>query len=458
MKPLNLTKVLLLLALTVLGTGFTAGPCLATYSFQFTTDDYAKEAAQGAIVPFTTMIQNTGTSADTIRLSIAVSIPSMWYAQLCFQGKCIGPGVTGKMYLAPGQIDSILIEVFTDMSQDMGLVTLTGTMKSAPMVSHSETYATWTELPSILLVDDDDDNMYETYLVNALLANGYPVRVWDTMLLGRPSQAQLKSYWIVFWTTASSDAYSVASTDEDNLAAFLDAGGQLFFASMGFLSSRGGPTTFTTDYLHIASWTNNTGGSPATGVPGDAISDGMSLVLTGGPFGAGGSDSFVLNAGTNPIFNFSNGIKGLKVSENDHQVVFLSFPFEDVSTIALPPNNQNTLIARVMDWFDPPVAGIGKPGAPYAGLALKQNSPNPFSGSTTISFSVPGGSRDAELAVYSVTGQAVKTLVSGPVGASQTSAVWDGRDARGASVAPGIYFCELRAGGTSVLKKMVVAK
>jgi hypothetical protein len=184
----------------------------------------------------------------------------------------------------------------------------------------------------------------------------------------------------------------------------------------------------------------------------------MSLVLTGGPFGAGGSDSFVLNAGTDPIFNFTNGVKGLKVSENGHQVVFLSFPFEDVSTSALPPNNQSTLIARVMAWFNPPVAGIDKPGAPRAGLVLKQNSPNPFSGSTTISFSVPDRSRDAELAIYNVNGQVVKTLVSRVVGASQTSVVWDGRDARGASVAPGIYFCELSAGGASVLKKMVVAR
>jgi len=227
---------------------------------------------------------------------------------------------------------------------------------------------------------------------------------------------------------------------------------------MGFLSSRGGPTTFTTNYLHIASWTNDTGGSPATGVPGDAISDGMSLVLTGGPLPTGGSDSFVLNAGTDPIFNFTNGVKGLKVSENGHKLVFLSFPFEDVSTTALPPNNQNALIGRVMAWFGPPVAGVDKPGAPRAGLVLRQNSPNPFSGSTTISFSIPGGSRDAHVAIYNVNGQVVKTLVDGTVGSSGTSVVWDGRDARGTSVAPGIYFCELSAGGASVFKKMVVAR
>ncbi|HVP57981.1 MAG TPA: FlgD immunoglobulin-like domain containing protein [bacterium] len=457
MKPLSMTKVALLLAIGLLGIGFMTAPCFASYNFQFTTYDYAQEVGQGAVATFTTYIQNTGTQADTIRLSISASLPAMWSADLCFRGKCIGPGVVGKMYLTPGQLDSLTVDFFTGFTQNMGKVTLTGTMKSAPGVSHTEIYATWTELPSILLVDDDDDNNYQTYLVNALAANGYPVQVWDTTLLGVPNQVRLKSYWIVFWTTASSDAYSISSGVETDLAAFLDAGGKLFLGSAGYLSSRSGATDFTANYLHIASWTNDTGGSPANGVTGDAISDGMTLPLTGGPLPTSISDSFVLDAGTDSVFTFTTGTCGLKVAENNHQVVFLSFPFENVSTTALAPNNQNALIGRIMAWFNPPVAGVEKPGA-RAGLVLRQNSPNPFSGGTTISFSVPGGSRDARIAIYTVAGQVVKTLLDGPVGSSETSVVWDGRDARGASVAPGLYFCKLTAGSESVLKKMVVAK
>jgi hypothetical protein len=451
-------KHMLLCVVAVLGLGLAAHPCLASYSFQFTTYDYAMEAAQGAVITFTTYIQNTGTSADTIRLSITANKPAAWYVDFCFDGKCFGTGVIAKMGLAPGQTDSIVVDFFTDMTQAMGLVTLTGTMKSAPGVSHSETYAAWTELPSILLVDDDDDNNYQTYLANALTAAGYPARVWDVFALGQPSLVQLNSYWMVFWTTAANDASTVASVNDANLAAFLDGGGQLFLASMGFLTSRGGPDNFTTNYLHLSSWTNDTGGTPATGVPGDAISDGMSLDLSAGPLPTGGSDTMVLNAGVDPIFNFTNGVKGIKANENGHQVVFLSFPFENISTSAGNPNNQNTLIARVMAWFSPPVAGIRGPGAPPNGLVLMQNSPNPFGGSTTISFRVPGGSRDAHVAIYNVNGQVVKSLVSGPVGSSPTSVVWDARDARGASVAPGVYFCELSAGSSRVLKKMVVAK
>jgi uncharacterized membrane protein len=128
-------KHMLLCVVAVLGLGLAAHPCLASYSFQFTTYDYAMEAAQGAVITFTTYIQNTGTSADTIRLSITATKPAAWYVDFCFDGKCFGTGVIAKMGLAPGQTDSIVVDFFTDMTQAMGLVTLTGTMKSLDRAS-----------------------------------------------------------------------------------------------------------------------------------------------------------------------------------------------------------------------------------------------------------------------------------------------------------------------------------
>jgi len=56
-------------------------------------------------------------------------------------------------------------------------------------------------------------------------------------------------------------------------------------------------------------------------------------------------------------------------------VVFLSFPFEDVKTSEPDPNNQKTLIARVLSWFDQP-SGIEE--GEIRRLALARNVPNPF--------------------------------------------------------------------------------
>ncbi len=457
MKYLSRAKLTLFLAGLAVTLVLTASPSLADLAFQFTTQDYAKEVGMDSVATFTTVVRNTGTVGDSIRLVLTKNLPSTWFADFCARGMCVFQQMT--LYYAPGQSDTILVEIFTDHSAQMGMVTLTGTMRTDPDVTHSETYAAFTSLPSIMIVDDDAGQNYQTYLVNALQAAGYPARVWNTNTLGRPGATQLKSYWGVFWTTAGGDATYLTSADENDMAAFLDANGRLFLGSMGFLSSRTGASEFTTDYLHIASWASNTGGSPMSGVPGDPISNGMSLGLLGGPFPADSSDSMVLSSGADPIFSYTNGIKGLRAGENGHKVVFLAFPFEDVSTSDPAPDNQNTLIFRVMQWFDPPIAGIDV-GPVSAGnaLVLRQNWPNPFNQATTISFSVPGGSRDAQVAIYTVSGQVLKTLVSGNVGSSETSVMWDGKDTRGASVAPGVYFCKLSAAGSSVLKKMVVVK
>ena len=457
MKHLRGAKLTLVVAASAVVLGFTASPGFAGYDFQFTTQDYAQEVAMGGLPSFVTIVQNTGTVGDSIRFVLSKNLPPGWGGFFCVQGMCFFE--KGSIYSAPGQLDTMTVDVYTDSTTQMGLMTLTGTMRNAPTVTHSETYAAFTELPSIMIVDDDAGMGYQTYLVNALQAAGYPTRVWDADLLGRPGAIQLKSYWGVFWTTAGGDATYLTSADENDMAAFLDANGRLFLASMGFLSSRTGPSEFTTNYLHIASWTSNTGGSPMSGVAGDPISNGMSLGLLGGPFPPDSSDSMVLGSGAEPFFSYSSSVTGLRASESGHKVVFVSFPFEDVSTSDPAPDNQNTLIFRVMQWFDPPVAGIDVgPASRGRALVLRQNWPNPFRAQTTISFLVPGGSRDAQVAIYSVNGQVVKTLVGGDVGSSETSVVWDGKDTRGASVAPGVYFCKLSAAGSSVLKKMVVVK
>jgi hypothetical protein len=428
----------------------------ASYSFEFVTTDYAMEGANWGFVVFKTVCTNTGTQADTLRFSITANAPSGWFADYCLDGKCYF-GNAG-VYFTAGESDTIDVEVFFDDVADMGLVTLTAYMKSLPTERHSETYAAWNQLPSILIVDDDDGQAYEAALVTALADAGYPGRVWDADSLGRPGSVVLDSHWMVFWTTAAGDASYLLTSDEDDLANFLAGGGTLFLASAEFLSSRSAASSFITDYLHISSWTDDTGGSPMAGVTGDPISDGMSLDISGGPVAVGLSDSFVLGSGPTSIFSCGAGLKGLRVEEGNHKAVFLAFPFENVSTIAADPNNQDALIANVMAWFEPPVAGVPTvPGAvsPEAGLVLRHLSGNPFAGSATLAFSVPGGSADALVAVYDVGGRMVKMLLRGGVGSAETSVTWDGTDSDQVPVSAGLYFCRLSANGAAASAKLL---
>ena len=87
-------------------------------------------------------------------------------------------------------------------------------------------------------------------------------------------------------------------------------------------------------------------------------------------------------------------------------------------------------------------------------LSLAQNNPNPFKNGTTLNFNVPGN-QVVTLAVYTVSGQLVKTLVNGRVSGSQ-SVRWDGTNSRGLTVNSGVYIYKLTAGSHSIIKKMIM--
>lgn len=83
--------------------------------------------------------------------------------------------------------------------------------------------------------------------------------------------------------------------------------------------------------------------------------------------------------------------------------------------------------------------------------------PNPFNPSTMIGYMLPRGG-DTELAVFTVEGRRVRTLVSGFVPAGDHGVVWDGRDDAGSQVASGVYLYRLRVGGVVETRKAVLLK
>ncbi len=88
---------------------------------------------------------------------------------------------------------------------------------------------------------------------------------------------------------------------------------------------------------------------------------------------------------------------------------------------------------------------------------LLQNYPNPFNAATTIRFRLPG--RDhVVLQVLDVSGREVRTLVNGVRGPGSHVVVWDGKDASGNPVASGIYICRLRAGRSTLGRKMTLIR
>jgi hypothetical protein len=181
----------------------------------------------------------------------------------------------------------------------------------------------------------------------------------------------------------------------------------------------------------------------------------MALMVLGGPILPGSSDAVVPAAPADSIFSTPVGIKGIKVEEGGHKLVFLSFPFENAPIDDPDPDNQSTLVARILEWFGS-TTGIATDD--ISRLAMRQNAPNPFNPVTKIAFTVPENAGSVTLTVYNVSGRVVRRLVDGPLSAGPHSVAWNGRDDSGENLASGVYFARLAAGGESLLKKMTLLK
>jgi hypothetical protein len=97
-------------------------------------------------------------------------------------------------------------------------------------------------------------------------------------------------------------------------------------------------------------------------------------------------------------------------------------------------------------------------GGNAAGIALAQNSPNPFNPSTKIRFST-GKAGNVSLRVFNVRGELVKTIVNQRFNQGSHEVSWDGRATSGQTVSSGVYYAKASLeGGPSDVIKMVVSK
>jgi hypothetical protein len=142
-------------------------------------------------------------------------------------------------------------------------------------------------------------------------------------------------------------------------------------------------------------------------------------------------------------------------------VLFADWPADSTDTFAVscftalaadevPANDTlaDTVVVR-------PSSGIEEQTRLPTVFALDRARPTPFSGRTTIRFSVPRAAQTS-VGIYSATGALVRVLVAPqPLVPGTYSLGWDGRDDRGATVSRGVYYCRMVAGEFRAMKKLV---
>ena len=80
------------------------------------------------------------------------------------------------------------------------------------------------------------------------------------------------------------------------------------------------------------------------------------------------------------------------------------------------------------------------------------NHPNPFNGSTQISYELSAPSQ-VHLTIYNIVGQVVATLVNEYQQAGIYQVTWDGRNDRGNRVVSGVYLYRLQAEGLDAVER-----
>lgn len=111
--------------------------------------------------------------------------------------------------------------------------------------------------------------------------------------------------------------------------------------------------------------------------------------------------------------------------------------------------------------IDPPTAVGETPMAAAEQITVGQNYPNPFSLSSGVSTAIPYELKSAApvcIVITDLLGRVVRVLENAERLAGRHVAMWDGRDARGAFVAPGMYFVRLNAAGAAAVMKITVVR
>jgi len=141
---------------------------------------------------------------------------------------------------------------------------------------------------------------------------------------------------------------------------------------------------------------------------------------------------------------------------------YLVFAIMGAGEFGLPAGELRTNIClRTHDYWaeDPDLALLGAPPppAPQLGLAVTVR-PNPSQGPARLVWTIPqsaGSGAHMRLDVLDVFGRRVVTLADGPVEPGPNQMLWDGRDARGRSVAAGLYRVRLECAGRVVSQSLV---
>ena len=415
----------------------------------------------GETVAWTVTLANTPTwqPAENLRVKVFSESPLVAFSQDSVAFGNIAPGESGDNAADPFQFSVAAVDsswwttFYLSMEADGAIGDLIDSLDV--LIGR----------PPVLIVDDDGGEHFEGSYQRGLDGMGVLYETWDVSAEGKVGEADLMPYDVVIWLTGEEPESTLTQQDQDNLAAYLDAGHFLFLSGQN-IGDEIGQSSFFSDYLHVSHIADSVSLDPAVldGVAGDLISDGTTLLLSGsepqhspGGIQAIGGGAEIFTYRSNPELAGATRYE----SSKGYKVVYFAFGYEGIrgtDTYTSGP----VVLKKVMNWFQVATAvddGPDPQSLPRQAV-LRQNYPNPFNAQTTIRYTLPIGQarHRTTLSIYNVLGQEIRTLVDQVQPAGDHTVRWDGRDHRGRAVSTGVYFCRLQSGLLSESRKLVLLR
>lgn len=436
-----------------------AALAIPTYNAQVTNlDPVVQEVPSTSPANYDTQVTYTGVLPSDVTVALDKSaLPAGWDALLVWNSTNYPSDFTIPA-MTPDQVEDVQVRVIPlSGGPGLGSVKVTVTPVEDPLHATVTDYHTFADTDAILFVDDDNGASFDLEFMDAIEGSGHFAAFYSFDAEGTPLLPFLELFDAVVWNTGELQTKTIGVNAQDELIPYLDGGGALFVSSQGYLNHVGTSSpNFTQNYLRVASWTQDAGCATATGVAADPIGNGLNLPMSY-PF-ADKADRILPNTGGVIWLNAPANGAGVRYDSGTFRTVFMSAAFEGISDSAADPNNQATVMGRILDWLIPNTAvGVETIAGAANALDLLPNSPNPFANQTSLKFALPV-SGHAQLTVFDIAGRRVAELVNRSMDAGVHSVTWDGRDASGSMVASGVYLARLEAGGKTMTREMVRLK
>jgi hypothetical protein len=242
---------------------------------------------------------------------------------------------------------SIVVKV--PVGATTGSITVTTTS-----ISNGKSFIAWSKTSgaTVLLIDDDGGNSYQTKYATALTNNGV---VYDTYTVltttsNGPPVSVLSLYTAVVWVVGNDLSSTLKATDQTTLATYLGTnGGKLFISGrdLGY-DIRNDAGGFYGTYLHATYNADGTGQTMVYGATGNSISGSFAsgLAISESNY----VDEITPDGSSTAIFSLNSAGGTPKVGlsySGAYQVVYLSFGFHAIISQA----DADLLMDKIMSFF-----------------------------------------------------------------------------------------------------------